>query len=84
MSVLKKVRWNVLIVSGIFGGWDRLVVIWSQIFTAIGVMSIFCFSPWLDYSSYQYVAAAILIFVSTNVLEGICFLCACKKLCIST
>ncbi|CAK9261087.1 unnamed protein product [Sphagnum jensenii] len=68
---------TVLPISAVVGNYisnvyeDRLVVIWSQIFTAIGVMSIFCFSPWLDYSSYQYVAAAILIFVSTNVLEGV-------------
>jgi len=68
---------TVLPISAVVGNYisnvyeDRLVVIWSQIFTAIGVISIFCFSPWLDYSSYQYVAAAILIFVSTNVLEGV-------------
>jgi hypothetical protein len=63
---------------------DRLVVLWSQIFTAVGVVAIFCFSPWLAYSSYQYIAAAILIFVSTNVLEGVDphmhFLCSVHEL----
>lgn len=63
---------------------DRLVVLWSQIFTAVGVVAIFCFSPWLAYSPYQYIAAAILIFVSTNVLEGVdphmYFLCSLHEL----
>jgi MFS family permease len=68
---------TVLPISAVVGNYisniyeDRLVVLWSQIFTAVGVVAIFCFSPWLAYSPYQYIAAAILIFVSTNVLEGV-------------
>ena len=46
------------------------MVLWSQITTGLGVVAIICYSPYLHYSSYQYVVAAILIFVSTNILEG--------------
>lgn len=48
----------------------RLVVLWTQITTGVGVIAILCYSPFFQYSTYQYVAAAIIIFVSTNVLEG--------------
>jgi hypothetical protein len=81
---------TVLPISAVVGNYisniyeDRLVVLWSQIFTAVGVVAIFCFSPWLAYSPYQYIAAAILIFVSTNVLEGVDphmhFLCSVHEL----
>ncbi len=47
------------------------MVIVSQVIMGVGVASIVCFCPWLPYTSYQYVAAAIVIFVSTNVLEGL-------------
>ncbi|XP_024368342.1 SPX domain-containing membrane protein OsI_21475 [Physcomitrium patens] len=50
---------------------DRLVVLWTQITTGVGVIAILCYSPFFQYSTYQYVAAAIIIFVSTNVLEGV-------------
>jgi len=50
---------------------DRLVVLWSQVTTGLGVVGIICYSPYLHYSTYQYVVAAILIFVSTNILEGV-------------
>ncbi|KAG0605422.1 hypothetical protein M758_9G057600 [Ceratodon purpureus] len=50
---------------------DRLVVLWTQITTGVGVLAILCYSPLMPYSTYQYVAAAIIIFVSTNVLEGV-------------
>lgn len=49
----------------------RLVVLWSQITTGIGVLAILHCGPLIPYSTYQYVAAAVIIFVSTNVLEGI-------------
>lgn len=49
----------------------RLVVLWTQITTGVGVIAILCYSPFFQYSTYQYVAAAIIIFVSTNVLEGV-------------
>ncbi len=58
-------------VSGGLCGRCRLVVIVSQVIMGVGVASIVCFCPWLPYTSYQYVAAAIVIFVSTNVLEGL-------------
>jgi hypothetical protein len=48
----------------------RLVVLWTQITTGLGVLAILCYSPLFHYSTYQYVTAAIIIFVSTNVLEG--------------
>jgi hypothetical protein len=50
---------------------DRLVVLWTQITTGLGVLAILCYSPLFHYSTYQYVTAAIIIFVSTNVLEGV-------------
>lgn len=48
----------------------RLVVLWTQITTGLGVLAILCYAPFLHYNVYQYVAAAVIIFVSTNVLEG--------------
>lgn len=66
------VIWGILIfgwqVTHFLGG--RLVVLWSQVTTGLGVVAIICYSPYLHYSTYQYVVAAILIFVSTNILEG--------------
>lgn len=50
---------------------DRLVVLWTQIFTGVGVLVILCYGPFLPYNAYQYVTAAVIIFVSTNVLEGV-------------
>ncbi|XP_024391930.1 SPX domain-containing membrane protein At4g22990 isoform X3 [Physcomitrium patens] len=50
---------------------DRVVVLWSQVTTGVGVAAILCYSPWVHYSAYQYVTAAVVIFVSTNVLEGV-------------
>lgn len=48
----------------------RLVVLWTQITTGVGVLAILSYAPFLHYNVYQYVAAAVIIFVSTNVLEG--------------
>ncbi|KAH8940061.1 hypothetical protein BDL97_15G068500 [Sphagnum fallax] len=68
---------TVLPISAVVGNYisniyeDRLVVVVSQVIMGVGVASIVCFCPWLPYTSYQYVAAAIVIFVSTNVLEGV-------------
>jgi hypothetical protein len=68
---------TVLPISAVVGNYisniyeDRLVVVVSQVIMGVGVASIVCFCPWLPYTSYQYVAAAIIIFVSTNVLEGL-------------
>jgi hypothetical protein len=68
---------TVLPISAVVGNYisniyeDRLVVVVSQVIMGVGVASIVCFCPWLPYTSYQYVAAAIIIFVSTNVLEGV-------------
>jgi hypothetical protein len=50
---------------------DRLVVLWTQITTGLGVLAILSYAPLLHYNVYQYVAAAVIIFVSTNVLEGV-------------
>lgn len=50
---------------------DRVVILWTQITTGVGVLAILCYSPFFHYTTYQYVAAAVVIFVSTNVLEGV-------------
>lgn len=49
----------------------RVVVLWTQITTGVGVLAILYYGPFLHYNTYQYVAAAVIIFVSTNVLEGL-------------
>lgn len=50
---------------------DRVVVIWAQVTTGLGVVAIVCYAPHIEYSEYQYGVAAVVIFVSTNVLEGV-------------
>lgn len=68
---------TVLPISAVVGNYisniyeDRLVVLWTQITTGVGVIAILCYSPFLPYRAYQYIAAAVIIFVSTNVLEGV-------------
>lgn len=50
---------------------DRVVVVWAQMTTGLGVVAILCYAPYIEYSAYQYGVAAVVIFVSTNVLEGV-------------
>ena len=50
---------------------DRVVVVWAQVTTALGVVAILCYAPRIEYSVYQYAVAAVVIFVATNVLEGV-------------
>eukprot|EP00271_Cylindrocystis_brebissonii_P004880 TRINITY_DN16802_c0_g1_i1.p1 TRINITY_DN16802_c0_g1~~TRINITY_DN16802_c0_g1_i1.p1 ORF type:complete len:740 (+),score=168.01 TRINITY_DN16802_c0_g1_i1:199-2418(+) len=50
---------------------DRLVLFWTQAFTGVGVLGILSFSPWLPYSTTQYVIAAVIIYVAANVTEGV-------------
>jgi hypothetical protein len=47
------------------------VVLWSQVATGVGVVAIVSFEPYAQYSAHQYVAAAVVVFVATNVLEGV-------------
>jgi hypothetical protein len=68
---------TVLPSSAVVGNWisnlyeDRAVVLWSQVATGVGVVAIVSFEPYAQYSAHQYVAAAVVVFVATNVLEGV-------------
>jgi len=68
---------TVLPTSAIVGNWisniseDRVVVLWTQVTTGLGVVAIVSYAPHIEYSAYQYGVAAVVIFVSTNVLEGV-------------
>ncbi|CAI5947931.1 unnamed protein product [Closterium sp. NIES-64] len=49
---------------------DRLVIMWTQGLIAVGVIAVMCFAPIIKYTTQQYIVAAVIIFVSCNVLEG--------------
>ena len=42
-----------------------------MILTAIGVLGILSYSPIFPYTEAQYIIASFIIFIATNVLEGI-------------
>ncbi|XP_024536249.1 SPX domain-containing membrane protein At4g22990 [Selaginella moellendorffii] len=50
---------------------DRVVIFWTEILIALGVIANICYYPLFRYTTVQYVASAIVIFLSTNVLEGV-------------
>lgn len=50
---------------------DRLIIVWTVTFTAIGVLGNLSFSPFLGYTQAQYIISSLILFISTNVLEGV-------------
>ncbi|KAH7428983.1 hypothetical protein KP509_09G025600 [Ceratopteris richardii] len=50
---------------------ERLIIIWSLILTIIGVVGNFSLAPFIRYTEVQYIISALVIFVSTNILEGV-------------
>ncbi|CAI5474421.1 unnamed protein product, partial [Closterium sp. Yama58-4] len=68
---------TVLPISSVVGNYitniyeDRLVIMWTQGLIAIGVIAVMCFAPIIKYTTQQYIVAAVIIFVSCNVLEGV-------------
>ncbi|GAQ85466.1 major facilitator superfamily protein [Klebsormidium nitens] len=50
---------------------DRLVIMWTEVITVVGVVLNLSYEPLIPYSLPQYVAGAILIFVATCALEGV-------------
>ncbi|CAI5959533.1 unnamed protein product [Closterium sp. NIES-64] len=67
---------TVLPISSVVGNYitniyeDRLVIMWTQGLIAVGVIAVMCFAPIIKYTTQQYIVAAVIIFVSCNVLEG--------------
>ncbi|CAI5522435.1 unnamed protein product [Closterium sp. Naga37s-1] len=68
---------TVLPISSVVGNYitnifeDRLVIMWTQGLIAVGVIAVMCFAPIIKYTTQQYIVAAVIIFVSCNVLEGV-------------
>ncbi|GJP40506.1 hypothetical protein CLOM_g182 [Closterium sp. NIES-68] len=68
---------TVLPISSVVGNYitniyeDRLVIMWTQLLIAVGVVAVMCFAPIIKYTTQQYIVAAVIIFVSCNVLEGV-------------
>ncbi|KAI5077320.1 hypothetical protein GOP47_0007144 [Adiantum capillus-veneris] len=50
---------------------DRLIIIWTIMLTAAGVIGNLSFAPLIHYTQAQYVISSLILFVSTNVLEGV-------------
>lgn len=50
---------------------ERLIIFWTLIFTGIGVIGVLSYSPVVQYTEAQYIAASLIIFISTNILEGV-------------
>lgn len=68
---------TVLPVSALVGNYvsnmfeDRIVLIWTQVMTGVGVIAILNYSPWITYTHTQYVIGAIILYVAANVTEGV-------------
>eukprot|EP00270_Netrium_digitus_P005602 TRINITY_DN1748_c1_g4_i1.p2 TRINITY_DN1748_c1_g4~~TRINITY_DN1748_c1_g4_i1.p2 ORF type:complete len:218 (-),score=82.63 TRINITY_DN1748_c1_g4_i1:321-944(-) len=50
---------------------DRQVIVVTEIIVGVGAVCMFCLQPWVSYRTAQYVGAAVTIYVSSNVLEGV-------------
>lgn len=81
---IKQVGWflallgaTVLPVSAVVGKYvssifeERLVIFWTSAIMGLGVLANMSFRPWLPYSHTQYVGSALVIFVTSNVIEGV-------------
>ncbi|MCO5583217.1 hypothetical protein L7F22_037125 [Adiantum nelumboides] len=50
---------------------DRLIILVTVILTAVGVIGNLSFAPLINYTQAQYIISSLILFVSTNVLEGV-------------
>ncbi|KAH7285458.1 hypothetical protein KP509_33G029100 [Ceratopteris richardii] len=50
---------------------ERVIIMWTVILTVVGVSGSLSFAPFIQYTTVQYVTAALVLFISTNVLEGV-------------
>eukprot|EP00250_Pteridium_aquilinum_P003852 c14127_g1_i1 orf=404-2500(+) len=50
---------------------DRLIIMWTVMLTGIGVIANLSFSPLVGYTEAQYIISSLILFISTNILEGV-------------
>lgn len=50
---------------------DRLIIIWTVALTALGVVGNLSFAPFINYTQAQYIISSLILFISTNILEGV-------------
>lgn len=50
---------------------DRLIILWSIILTAVGVIANLSYAPLVGYTEVQYIIGSLILFIATNILEGV-------------